>query len=152
MAAEIQNCPLRAEGRCPDDWEAMTPTADARIRQCEVCKHPVFLCRTRDDALFFRRQGWRVALAAEAAPPAVPTDAARPAWAGNLSHCFAEPTCVWGGTPSARWHARETLKAALDAGATMQDILAAVRAFLQDHGGPQGHVQAELDKIRALTF
>jgi len=151
MPTEVQNCPLQAEGRCPDDWDAMTPTADRRIHQCQVCAHPVFLCKTRDDALFLRRQGWRVALATEAGP-AVSAAEATAAWAEQLPHCFAGTGLVWSGSPAAHWHARETLKAAIDAGATMQDILAAAQTFLQTHRARPEHIQGELEKIRALTF
>jgi hypothetical protein len=151
MAAEIQNCPLRAEGRCPDDWEAMAPTSDGRVRKCQECGHLVFLCRTRDDALFFGRHGWRVALAEEAGPSTAPAEMSA-AWAEQLSHCFAGAVPVWGGSPAARWHAREALKAAVVGGATMADILRVVRTFLQDRGASPDHVHVQLDKVRSLTF
>jgi hypothetical protein len=44
------------------------------------------------------------------------------------------------------------LKAAIDAGATMADIVAAVQAFLQDHEVPPDRVRVQLDKVRGLTF
>jgi hypothetical protein len=126
----------------------MAPTSDGRVRRCQECGHPVFLCRTRDDALFFGRHGWRVALAGPAAPPGEPPAA----WAGRLSHCFAGPIPIWGGSLAARWYVREVLKAAIDAGATMADIVAAVQAFLQDHEVPPDRVRVQLDKVRGLTF
>jgi hypothetical protein len=146
MSAEIQNCPHRAEGRCPDDWEAMAPTSDRRVHQCHVCGHPVFPCRTRDDALFLGRHGWRVALAGEKPPAAVPAG-----WADRLPHCFAEPDLVWAGSPAVRWAAREALKAAVDARMTMTDVLTAARPFLQDRGVPPDRARTELDKIGNLT-
>ena len=84
--------------------------------------------------------------------PPVPAHQSRPAWAEQLSHCFAGPNLTWAGTREARWHARETLKAAIDDGATMHDISAAVRTYLQDRGVPPQASQADLDKIRGLIF
>jgi hypothetical protein len=63
MAAIVLNCPWRDDGRCPDDWYAMTPTADdPNARECPACGHRVTLSRNRDQALLLTRDHRRVAL------------------------------------------------------------------------------------------
>jgi type VI secretion system protein ImpB len=65
MASKILNCRVRSEARCPDTWERLALTDDARTRLCQVCKQTVLLCKTTDDALFRGRGGTLVALEPE---------------------------------------------------------------------------------------
>lgn len=43
----IRNC--RFAFRCHQRWDALEPTANARVRYCHECAQDVVLCRTDDE-------------------------------------------------------------------------------------------------------
>ncbi len=53
---DVRNCPFAY--RCDKRWENLTTTENPRIRHCDACELPVYLCRTREEltrAIFARQ-------------------------------------------------------------------------------------------------
>lgn len=46
----IENCPVRFRFRCPQRWEHLQPTDNARVRFCEVCRKNVHYCASVSEA------------------------------------------------------------------------------------------------------
>ena len=73
-------------------------------------------------------------------------------WKHQVPACFGAADLRWGSHALDQQRARDMLKAAIDAGATMTEIVAEVEAFLQGKGAQAQHIQAEVDKVRNLSF
>jgi hypothetical protein len=73
-------------------------------------------------------------------------------WKQQISGCFGTLDLKWGSHPLDQQRARRMLKDAIDAGATMTDIIAEAQAFLHGKGAQTQHIQVQLDKIRNLSF
>ncbi|MGI9310829.1 MAG: hypothetical protein ACR2P7_04750 [bacterium] len=57
----ILNCRVRFKFKCPQDWNALTPTAEARIRHCGVCERQVHWCASEAEMTTRARRGECVA-------------------------------------------------------------------------------------------
>jgi hypothetical protein len=73
-------------------------------------------------------------------------------WKQQVPACFGSADLKWGSHPNDQQRARDMLKAAIDAGATMADIVAEVDACLKGKGANGQHIQAQVDKVRNLSF
>ena len=73
-------------------------------------------------------------------------------WKQQVPGCFGAADLKWGSHANDQQRARDMLKAAIDAGATMTDIVAEVEAFLQGKGAQAQHTQTQVDKVRNLSF
>ena len=56
----VPNCKLAFE--CPEDWDAMQPTADVGIRFCNQCDRTVHFCDSDELLRIAVRNGWCVAI------------------------------------------------------------------------------------------
>ena len=73
-------------------------------------------------------------------------------WKQLIPGCFGAQDLKWGSHALDEQRARRMLKDAIDAGATMAEIIAEAQAFLQGKGAQTQHIQDQLDKIRNLSF
>lgn len=55
----IEKCTHNDPHSCPQRWDRLSLTQFSRLRQCWVCHHQVYYCRTMSEA---RSQGGRVAV------------------------------------------------------------------------------------------
>ncbi len=73
-------------------------------------------------------------------------------WQQQVPGCFGAQDLIWGSHILDQQRARQMLKDAIDAGATMSDIVAEADAFLQSQGAQAQHIQDQMDKVRNLSF
>ena len=60
--AEISNCPVEFQVRCPRQWLELRPTDCREIRYCDECKKSVHLCKSEREAKEQARLGRCIAL------------------------------------------------------------------------------------------
>ncbi len=68
----VENCKLRFELKCPLEWASLSPTADAKVRDCSVCHQQVRFCGTVEEAAAVASGGGCVAV--DLAQPRRPGD------------------------------------------------------------------------------
>jgi len=73
-------------------------------------------------------------------------------WKQMMKGCFGIEDRIFGGHPCDEKRAREMLKAAIDAKATMEEIVSEAVRFLEEAGSPKEHIQKQVAKIRSLKF
>ena len=62
----IRNCLPVFRFECPKQWEALTPTDSAGIRNCDHCKQDVYLCMTDEETIDHAKAGHCIAREAPA--------------------------------------------------------------------------------------
>lgn len=73
-------------------------------------------------------------------------------WQQQIPGCFGAQDAIWGSHPLDQQRARNMLKAAIDAGATMDEIVAEAVQYLQGRGAQAQHIQDQEKLIRNLSF
>jgi hypothetical protein len=73
-------------------------------------------------------------------------------WKQRIPGCFGWHDLKWGSHALGQQRARQMLKDAIDAGATMTDIVVEAQTYLQYKGTLAQHIHAQFDNIRNRTF
>jgi succinate dehydrogenase/fumarate reductase flavoprotein subunit len=73
-------------------------------------------------------------------------------WKQRVPGCFGAQDLKWGSHVLDQQRAKQMLKDAIDAGATMAEIVAEAQAYLQGKGALAQHIRDQIDKIRDLSF
>ena len=73
-------------------------------------------------------------------------------WKDKVPCCFGDQDCIFGEHPYDEERARKMLKDAIDAKATMEDIVAEAAKHLKSKGASKSHIAEQIRKIRRLEF
>jgi hypothetical protein len=73
-------------------------------------------------------------------------------WKEQIPGCFGNADLIWGSHDLERQRARQMLKDAIDAGATMDDIVHEVEVFQIFKRATNGHIEDQVGKVRNLSF
>ena len=73
-------------------------------------------------------------------------------WKQQIPGCFGSADLIWGSHHLDQQRARQMLKNAIDANATMDDIVTEVEAFLKKQGAQTQHIQDQVKKVRNLSI
>jgi hypothetical protein len=68
--SELWNCPNLLAFRCPQRWDALSPTNSPGVRSCSACQREVHRCETAEDFIRHGRLGHCVAIPEELTPGA----------------------------------------------------------------------------------
>lgn len=60
---ETKHCKVTFSFTCLQEWDAMEPTADERVRHCGTCTREVYLCQTEEESAAHGLVGLCVAMA-----------------------------------------------------------------------------------------
>lgn len=75
----IGNCRVVLD--CPKLWNSLAVTGEAKVRHCDRCAKPVFLCNTRDEVEANVRAGNCIAIAVG--------EDQRPMFVGRMEHDYS---------------------------------------------------------------
>ncbi len=73
-------------------------------------------------------------------------------WREQIPGCFGVADLIWGSHALEQQRARQMLKDAIDAGATMDDIVAGVESFQKAKNAQMQHIQEQVRNVRNLSF
>lgn len=73
-------------------------------------------------------------------------------WKEMMKGCFGDKDKVFGEHPNEEKRAREMLKAAIEAKATMADITAEATRLLNSSNAGSKHISEQLTRIKELNF
>jgi type IV pilus assembly protein PilB len=69
----IQNCQVRFQFKCPNQWDALQETAESGVRLCGECHKQVYLCQSTQEAAEHARAGHCIAAPVGLVSPGAPT-------------------------------------------------------------------------------
>jgi hypothetical protein len=69
--SELWNCPNLLAFKCPQRWDALSPTSSPDVRSCSTCQRDVHRCETAEDFIRHGRLGHCVAIPEELTPGAL---------------------------------------------------------------------------------
>lgn len=73
-------------------------------------------------------------------------------WKNKLPACFGDIDKIFAGHAQDEKRAKTMMRSAFDSGATIDDLLSAIREHLAANGASKTHIDAQLDRARALPF
>jgi len=73
-------------------------------------------------------------------------------WTSQMGSCFGTADLLWGSHELERGRCRVMLKDAIDAGATVNQIIAEAEQYLKIRGAQQAHINEQTRKIRNLEI
>ncbi len=73
-------------------------------------------------------------------------------WKKKVPGCFGSVDLIWGSHALDEERCREMFKTAIDAEATMEDIVTEARTYLVNKKAASQHVEAQIARIRNLEY
>lgn len=73
-------------------------------------------------------------------------------WKKQIPVCLGTVDLKWGGLTLDDVRCKELLKTAMEEGATMDDIVAETREYLEVKGATPQHIDLKVDQIKNLTL
>lgn len=66
--SELWNCPNLLSFKCPQHWDALSPTSAPAVRSCSICQRDVHRCETAEEFIRHGQLGHCVAIPSELTP------------------------------------------------------------------------------------